>query len=119
MSSFLYGLARSAYRRRVLVLLVWLAATVVIGGFAGLAGDKFEENFSLPGTESQTALDQLKRTFPQSVGTSAQVVIVAPEGKSVRDSDIKSADHRQRQGIREDRARSTASPFPTTSTSRT
>ena len=91
MSSFLYGLARSAYRRRVLVLLVWLAATVVIGGFAGLAGDKFEENFSLPGTESQTALDQLKRTFPQSVGTSAQVVIVAPEGKSVRDSDIKSA----------------------------
>jgi RND superfamily putative drug exporter len=87
----LYGLARSAYRRRALVLLVWIAATVVIGGFAGVAGGKFQENFSLPGTESQTALDQLKRTFPQSVGTSAQVVIVAPDGKSVRDADIKTA----------------------------
>ena len=55
-SSFLYGLARSAYRRRALVLLVWLAATVLIGGFAGVAGGKFQENFSLPGTESQLSL---------------------------------------------------------------
>ncbi len=91
MSSFLYGLARSAYRRRGAVLLVWIMVTVVIGGFAGVAGGKFQENFSLPGTESQTALDQLKRTFPQSVGTSAQVVVVAPDGKSVRDADIKEA----------------------------
>ncbi|GAA3623098.1 MMPL family transporter [Microlunatus ginsengisoli] len=91
MSSFLYGLARSAFRRRGVFLLVWIAAAVLIGGFAGVASDKFEENFSLPGTESQTALDTLKRTFPQSVGTSAQVVVVAPDGKTVRDAAIEQA----------------------------
>ena len=89
MSSFLYGLARSAYRRRGVVLLVWLTAAVLIGGFAAVAADKFQENFSLPGTESQSALDTLKRTFPQSVGTTAQVVIVAPKGTTVRDADVK------------------------------
>ncbi|HET9649712.1 MAG TPA: MMPL family transporter, partial [Microlunatus sp.] len=91
MSSFLYGLARSVYRRRGRVLTGWLAALVLIGAFAAVAGGKFQENFSLPGTESQTALDTLKRTFPQSVGTSAQVVLVAPKGASVRDPDIKKA----------------------------
>ncbi len=89
MSSFLYGLARSAYRRRGVVLAIWLTVAVLVGAFAAVAADKFQENFSLPGTESQAALDTLKRTFPQSVGTTAQVVIVAPEGKTVRDADVK------------------------------
>ena len=90
-SSFLYGLARSAYRRRAAVLGAWLAALVVIAGFAGVAGGKFEESFSLPGTESQTALDSLNRNFPQVSGTSAQVVIVTPAGTTVRDAEVRDA----------------------------
>ena len=38
----------------------------------------------LPGTESQQALDSLKLTFPQVSGSSAQVIVIAPEGQSVR-----------------------------------
>ena len=49
------------------------------------------ESFSLPGTESQTALDSLSRTFPQAGGSTAQVVVVAPEGASVRDPEIRAA----------------------------
>ena len=43
----------------------------------------------MPGTESQAALDSLNRTFPQAGGVTAQVVVVVPEGSSVRDAENK------------------------------
>lgn len=89
MSTYLYALGRAAYRHRVRALLIWLAVLVVALGAAGGLGAKFEESFSVPGTESQLALDSLNRTFPQVGGTSAQVVVVAPDGESVRDAAIK------------------------------
>ncbi|MBA8793527.1 RND superfamily putative drug exporter [Friedmanniella endophytica] len=91
MSSYLYGLAKLAIRRRLRVLLAWLAVLVVLGGAAGLSGANFEDSFSLPGTESQQALDSLKLTFPQVSGAGAQVIVVAPEGQSVRTGDERQA----------------------------
>ncbi|MFL6026468.1 MAG: MMPL family transporter [Friedmanniella sp.] len=78
-SSFLYGLGRAAYRRRLAVLMAWLGALLLLGGLALAVSDSFEEKFSLPGTESQVALDSLGRTFPQAGGTTASLVVVAPE----------------------------------------
>ncbi|GAB3916741.1 RND transporter [Microlunatus endophyticus] len=84
-SSFLYRLGRAAFQHRIRVLLIWFAVLVVAGlGALGL-GKSFDNSFSLPGTSSQQALDQLNRTFPQVSGTSAQVIFVAPDGGSVRD----------------------------------
>jgi len=91
MSSFLYGLGRSAYRHRLRVVLAWLAVLVVLGGLSAVVSKGFDENFSLPGTESQTALDSLKRTFPQAGGTTAQVVVVPRDGESVRSAAAKKA----------------------------
>ncbi|MGI3784676.1 MAG: efflux RND transporter permease subunit [Janthinobacterium lividum] len=91
MSSFLYGLGRSAYRHRIRVVLAWLAVLVVLGGLSGVVSKGFDENFTLPGTESQTALDSLKRTFPQAGGTTAQVVVVPRDGESVRSAAAKKA----------------------------
>ncbi|GAA3566587.1 MMPL family transporter [Microlunatus spumicola] len=91
MSSFLYGLGRSAYRHRLRVVLAWLAVLVVLGAASAAVSKGFDENFSLPGTESQTALDSLKRTFPQAGGTTAQVVVVPREGESVRSTEAKKA----------------------------
>jgi RND superfamily putative drug exporter len=88
-SSFLYALGRLTYRRRMRVLLAWLAALVLLGGVAAGVAKQFDEEFSLPGTESQTALDSLSRTFPQVSGTSAQVIVVAPPGTSVRDAGVR------------------------------
>lgn len=51
MSSFLYGLGRSAYRHRLRVVLAWLAVLVVLGGLSAVVSKGFDENFSLPGTE--------------------------------------------------------------------
>ncbi len=91
MSSFLYGLGRVAYRRRLAMLLAWLTALVVLGGAAALIGGDFDEEFTLPGTESQIALDSLGRTFPQASGTTAQLIIVAPAGQSVREPGVREA----------------------------
>ncbi|HEX8488137.1 MAG TPA: MMPL family transporter [Propionibacteriaceae bacterium] len=91
MSSFLYGLGRLAYRRRLRVLMAWLGALALLAGVAAGIAKSFDEEFSLPGTESQVALDSLSRTFPQVSGTSAQVIVVAPPGQSVRDAAVRDA----------------------------
>jgi putative drug exporter of the RND superfamily len=56
-----------------------------------LAVNTFDESFSVPGTESQTALDSLSRAFPQASGTTAEVVVAAPEGRIVRDARVRAA----------------------------
>ncbi len=91
MSSFLYGLGRAAYRRRLAVLLAWLSVLVVVGGLALAISDEFDESFTLPGTEAQVALDSLNRTFPQATGTTADLILVPREGQSVRSAAAKQA----------------------------
>src|SRR5215218_1909174 len=90
-SSFLYALGRTVYRRRRVVLAVWLSALVVLGGLASVVRGEFDEKFSVPGTESQAALDSLGRTFPQAGGVTAQLVVVAPDGGSVQDTAVRKA----------------------------
>ena len=91
MSSFLYGLGRTAFRRRRTVLFAWLAALVLLIGLAAAIADRFDEEFALPGTESQTALDSLDRNFPQAAGVTAQVILVAPAGSTVREAAVRRA----------------------------
>ena len=101
MSSFLYGLGRSSYRHRLRVVLAWLAVLVVLGAASAAVSKGFDENFSLPGTESQTALDSLKRTFPQAGGTTAQVVVVPAGARRVGPLGRgQEGDQRQREAVR-------------------
>ena len=51
-----------AHRRRVFV--AWIAVAVLTTVAASAAGRNYATNFSLPGTESQRALDLLKKEFP-------------------------------------------------------
>ncbi|AZZ49918.1 MMPL family transporter [Rathayibacter rathayi] len=89
MSSLLYRLGRRVYRAHRLVAVLWLLIVVAGGGGALLLNQGTDNTFSIPGTQSQTALDQLERTFPQVSGTSARYVVIAPEGGSVQDADVK------------------------------
>ncbi|MEV0647175.1 MMPL family transporter [Phytomonospora sp. NPDC050363] len=85
MATVLYRLGRFSFRRRGLVLLVWLAVLALAGlGAATLAG-KTTSSVSIPGTESQEALDHLAETFPQANagGATARVVFAAPEGTNL------------------------------------
>jgi RND superfamily putative drug exporter len=90
-SSVLYSLGRWAVRARRLVVALWVVVLVLVGGAAGLLQQGLDNQVSIPGTESQEALDRLASTFPQVSGASAQVIVVAPEGESIEDEPMRSA----------------------------
>ena len=86
MSSFLYDLGRSCFRRRKTVVAVWVALLAVILGAVALFSQSFEDDFELPGAEAQEALDSLALTFPEVSGASAQVIVVAADGDDIEDA---------------------------------
>ncbi len=83
MSSSLYRLGRWAFRRRARVAIAWVLLILLAAASAAFLGKGTDNTFSIPGTESGNALDQLDRTFPQVSGTSAMFVVVAPDGVKV------------------------------------
>ncbi|NLV54630.1 MAG: MMPL family transporter [Acidimicrobiales bacterium] len=74
MSKFLYRLGHWSVRRRRLVLVLWLVAFVGVGALAASIGGSLDDEFSIPGTESQDAMDLLEDRFPQQTGSTARVV---------------------------------------------
>lgn len=80
MASLLYRLGRFSFRRRKRVVAVWLLLLVVLGGAAATLMGPTSDKFTMPGTESQRALDSLREQFPQASGTTGTIVIAAPEG---------------------------------------
>ncbi|MFD3485060.1 MMPL family transporter [Streptomyces sp. NPDC058665] len=85
MATFLYRLGRFSFRRRRLVLALWLAVLAVVGiGAMGVVG-KTTDTFSIPGTQSQQALDLLNEEFAQASadGATARVVFEAPDGQKL------------------------------------
>ncbi|QYG92494.1 MMPL family transporter [Iamia sp. SCSIO 61187] len=79
--SALRRLARLCHRRRRLVLLAWIAALVALSGAAGALGGTFEDEFSLPGSESQEAVEVLEDGgFPTRAGFQGQLVVAADDG---------------------------------------
>ncbi|WOP19504.1 MMPL family transporter [Raineyella sp. LH-20] len=72
----------------------------------------FDNSFTLPGTQSQQALDQLGMTFPEMSGGSATMVVVAGPGDTLDDPVVRSAVERTTDEIgRLDVVRSAQSPY--------
>jgi len=90
-SSSLYALGTLAARRWRVVVLAWLLVLLVAGSGAALLGKGLTDSFSIPGTESQEALDRLGQTFPEASGGSAQLVVSAQDGRTVDDADVQQA----------------------------
>ena len=87
MATYLYRLGRFSFRRRKLILALWLAALALLGvGAATLSGPTSDE-FSIPGTEAQEAMDLLGQRFPGAGadGAQARVVFAAPAGEKLTD----------------------------------
>lgn len=91
MSSMLYSLGHWAFRARKFVLIGWVLVLVLIGGAAGLFSKGLDNSISIPGTESQAALDSLSATFPQVSGASAQIIVVAANGDKISDPEYVTA----------------------------
>jgi RND superfamily putative drug exporter len=73
-------LAAFSHDRRRLIAALWVALIVAAGGLASGLGSGYINNFTLPGTESQRALDLLRDRFPQQAGDTSQIVFHAKRG---------------------------------------
>jgi putative drug exporter of the RND superfamily len=88
-SERLYRIGAWSVRRAKLVLAVWLAILIGLGiGGSALAG-KTSNAFSVPGTQSQRALDLLAAKFPGTGGATARVVVAAPAGHTLTEPQYK------------------------------
>ncbi|MFI8514871.1 MMPL family transporter [Streptomyces sp. NPDC085460] len=88
MATFLYKLGRTAFRRRRLVALLWVALLALAGVGAATAPAATSSSFSIPGTEAQRAFDLLEERFPGAGadGATARVVFKAPDGGKMTDA---------------------------------
>ena len=85
MATFLSRLGRVAFRRRWLVVMIWVVALAGVGAGAATAPPAPDNAFSMPGTESQKAFDLLEQRFGgvSADGAVAQLVFIAPAGQKV------------------------------------
>jgi putative drug exporter of the RND superfamily len=92
-ATFLYRVGRLAFRRRWYVALVWAAVLAAVGLGAVTAPGASDEQFSMPGIESQKAFDLMEERFPgaSADGATARVVFVAPGGEKVTAADNRRA----------------------------
>lgn len=87
-STLLFSLGRWSYRHPWRVLVSWLLLLALAGGGVALFAKGTDNSFSIPGTEAEEGLAALGRTFPQASGTSAQLIVVAPDGTVVDDQPV-------------------------------
>ncbi|MFJ6198515.1 MMPL family transporter [Micromonospora sp. NPDC092111] len=78
MATLLYRLGRASLRRRRLVVAVWLVVLVGLGFAAATLRGPTASNFTMPGTESQQALDLLAERFPAASGATGTIAVKAP-----------------------------------------
>ena len=73
-------LANWTFKHRKLVVVLWLLLLVGITGISQKVGSAYSDSFTLPKTESKTALDLLTKFAPAQKGDSIQVVYAAKSG---------------------------------------
>src|ERR1700680_3602234 len=69
----------AAGRRRIM-LIGWIVVLIAALGISSAVGSNYSNSFSLKGTESQRAVDLLKRDFPAQSGASDQIVFHVRSG---------------------------------------
>ena len=93
----LAGLARWCYRRRRVVVLLWIVGFVVMNVLGGLIGSAFTDNFSGGHSDSVAAFDLLKERFPARAGDTADIVFTSKAG--VTSAPVRSAMERLFAGV--------------------
>jgi RND superfamily putative drug exporter len=91
MATLLYRLGRASYRRRRLVVVLWLVLLAALGGAALAFKGPTSSDFTMPGTESQRAIDSLRQEFPEGAGAVGLIVVAAPEGRTLTDPPLAAA----------------------------
>jgi putative drug exporter of the RND superfamily len=91
MASYLHRLGGWAFDNRWKVLVGWVLVLVAVGACAAAFAGETNDEFTVPGTESQEAQDLLEARFPAASGATARVVFEAPAGETLADPDNEAA----------------------------
>ena len=91
MATRLYALGALAFRRRRLVLAAWVTFLLVVGVLSVAFARPPSTQFTIPGTQSQQAIDLLNQKFPAASGASARVVFAAPSGHKLTEPSLQTA----------------------------
>ena len=86
MNSGLFRIGSWCCRHRRLVLAGWLIVIAVLGVVAANVKQPTTDSFTIPGTQSQQALDLLNQKFPGAGGAQAQVVFSVPAPRTLNDA---------------------------------
>ncbi len=81
-------LARWCYRRRRLVVVLWIVGFIAFNVVGAVVGNAYSDNFSGGHSDSISAFDLLKTRFPSRAGDTADIVFQADAG--VRDPAVRS-----------------------------
>jgi RND superfamily putative drug exporter len=79
-AALLDRLGRTAARRHRIFISVWVLGAIAIAALAVVSGGNTFDNFTIPGTQSQQAIDLLESRFPEQSGAAATIVFHAPSG---------------------------------------
>lgn len=82
------AIAQWCFRRRFTVIALWVVALAGFGAGFSVVGPAYNDDFSLPGTDSAKAFELLEKSFPRQSGEIDTVVWRAEAG-TVRDAAIK------------------------------
>ena len=74
-------LTRWTMAHRWIVVIVWVIVTGALFGVSLTVGTRQSNNFSLPNTDSQRAIDLLHNRFPSQAGDTDQIVFHTRAGK--------------------------------------
>ena len=74
------NIARWTMRHRRTVVVAWIVAAIGIFAVSNSVGKKTASSFTLPGTNSQQAVDLLQSHFPAQAGDADQIVFHAKTG---------------------------------------
>ncbi len=91
MSALLYRIGAACFRHKWRVLGVWAAILALFGLLALGVGGEFDDTFTIPGSNSQRALEQLSVTFPGAADAMATIVVEAPAGTRIDDEPARQA----------------------------
>ncbi len=82
MSNALYRLGRAAAAHPWRVLGVWVLVAVLVIGASGAFGEELKDESSVPGLDSQIALELLTSVESEAAGLTAEVVLMPESGES-------------------------------------
>ncbi len=86
MSTALYRLAKWSFTHRRLVLALWLLLAVVMIVLGTVSGGKTNDNFTIPGTESEDVATLLTAQMPAAAGGQTQLVLATHGNAKITDA---------------------------------